>query len=101
LTELVFFILFGIVLGLWIRASIKASKLFEKAHEVKGNFSKQIEKQLAHYDQIFGMVFGNPENYPLYRPELLPYVKSVRAAFQQAWFSIALFAIYLIISNAL
>ena len=101
MTELLFLILFAFIFALWIRACLIGHKLFQKIHGEESNFAKQVENQLGYFDQCLGMIFGNPENYTLYRPELLPYINNTKAAFKHALLGIAAFVVYLVFDNAL
>jgi len=94
------FLLFGIVFGLWIRACVSGSQLFNKALGEAG-LVKQIENQMKYFDQFWGLIFGKPDNYSIYRPELDPYIRKAKSDLKQAFAGIICIAICLVVSSAL
>lgn len=86
---------------LWIRACLIGNELIKKLHNNDDSSQPKLETQLGSFDQYFGMIFGKPENYQLYSPELLPNIKQTRLAFKKAIYGIIIFVGILILSNAL
>jgi len=97
---ILFFIFFSIGFGLWIRASISLGQLFNKALGEEG-LVKQIENQLKYFDQFWGLIFGKPDNYSIYRPELDPYIKKAKSDLKQVFVVILFIVICLVGSSAL
>lgn len=62
---------------------------------------REIGDQLSYFEQYFGMLFGKPENYSLYRTELVPLITGTKMAFKQALWGILFFILYLVFNFAL
>ncbi|TVK93695.1 hypothetical protein AYI83_17450 [Shewanella algae] len=101
MTEIIFMSLFSVVFYLWFRACLKLHELTQKAHGGNRKFVREIGNQLSYFDQYFGMLFGKPENYSLYRTELVPLITGTKMAFKQALWGILFFILYLVFNFAL
>ncbi|QFU05452.1 hypothetical protein FIU82_10675 [Pseudoalteromonas sp. THAF3] len=98
---MVFIILFGVVAISFIVFSIQMEAYKEAAHKGTEERKNRLVEYLSYQDQYWGMLFGNPKNFPLYHEGLDSHIKRVRISLFVALGSFFGLFIYIIVANGL